>query len=87
MATETHDFGILDDRGRKIGCWVRTYEEEHGTELVFLYRTGATRDGKGYGPIIYPNRFPTAAERDAGVAKYLKGALKRAVKKAGGNPT
>ena len=94
--TTTHDFAAKDKYGRAVGCVVETctidYVEEPRTSpyqhslntpgRVFAFRPQATRNGERYGPSQSHEEFATAAERDAAVEKYLKGAAKRATKKA-----
>lgn len=48
----------------------------------YWYCPQATRNGKKYGALQRQQFFPTAAERDAAVEKYLANAKKRAAKKA-----
>ena len=48
----------------------------------FALYVQATRNGVSYGPMQSPQFFATAEERGVAIEKYLKGAQKRAVKKA-----
>lgn len=49
-------------------------------KLVYWYRPNATRNGVGFGASQQEKEFSTAAERDAAVAKYWKGAERTARK-------
>jgi len=101
-ATNTHDFGVADVKGRAIGATVTlctvTYsdltdaDKNNGTGGYSYYRIEpgvwfvaeyqATRAGVPFGPAFNRAMFKTEVERDAGVAKYLKAAAKRAAKTA-----
>lgn len=91
-----HDFATCDKRGRAIGSMIITWEADYvawDAEAhkncgfnriepghVFQLRTGATRNGEGYGPTQADRAFRSAAERDEAIAKYLEAARKRALK-------
>lgn len=92
------DFGVKDDRGRVIGGLAWTCEKAFGPGpvaagwspntariepgLYYYYEPHATRNGKTFGALQQAQRFATAEERDAAVAKYFQNARKRAIKAA-----
>ena len=93
---ESHDFGVTDKKGRKVGATVsfqvHTFIEvndnshthsnvEPGTH--FCWMGNATRAGEWFGASQTWNRCKTEAERFEQVAKYLKGARARALKTFG----
>lgn len=93
---EQHEFGVKDRFGRAIGAsvsyviatfrpWTSTNHSRSPREPGTYYevRVQATRDGKAYGAGFNGAMFETAEDRDAYVAKYLKEARKRALKREG----
>ena len=86
-------FGVFDKRGREIGAeWMITAFEmlpvdpkassfimlPHGGTWYVVYKS-ATRGGKTYGASSQRMNFPTLAEAEDYLAKYLIDARKRAV--------
>lgn len=59
---------------------IRVLSQAPGTWYVM--RTSAMRAGSGFGPGFNRQWFRTSEERDAALAKYIKGARKRAEKEA-----
>lgn len=88
------DFPVKDRLGRVIGA--RVYfatalfeipeHPEAGWRMppgeYYAMRTQATRNGLAYGPSQEWSYFETIAQRDAALAKYLRGATARAMKHA-----
>ena len=92
---EVIDFGILDQKGRRIGVHIWYFEVdfvglpgewEHSfyVHMAPGHYLGAcmqaTRDGKCYGASQKDSHFLTGEERDTAVNKYLLNARKRALK-------
>lgn len=79
-------FGVKDKKGREVGARaiLRELTRADSGERVYGYVADAQRAGKSFGAMTVPQWFATAAERDAAVVKYLKGAKARAIKTFGG---
>lgn len=87
---QRHDFGVSDRKGRRIGArltlsirrytpaapGVGRYNVRPG--LYYALHTIATRAGEAFGPSFNFSIYPTREEREAAIAKYLKGAKARA---------
>lgn len=93
--SEYHEFDAVDSKGRKIGARVHFsvvvfadlpadarggYGMKAGT--YFAWVGNATRNGEHFGAIQPRHYCETEQERAQAVAKYLKGAEKRAAKVA-----
>ncbi len=94
--TSTHDFGVVDNKGRTVGATVASYEcdfvpvpegQTYGNRRApghyFVMAVQATRAGKRFGASFNITYYATAAARDVAQAKYLKGARARAIKNWG----
>lgn len=93
--TQRHSSGVRDEKGREIGVLVHTatvtFEAIRPDAVAytavepgryFSFRPAMTREGKAWGPLQRRRLFPTAAERNAAIEKYLIAAKKRALKLA-----
>lgn len=76
----TRDFGIMDDKGRKIGAFVNVWQQEGDTGWRVC--VGATRDGNTHGSasMTKPLDEPTVA---AEIKRRLNDIRKRAERKFG----
>lgn len=75
-----YDFDILDKKGRPVGCRVTTREAAG----LFGWLGAALRDGRAFGPITGGGGWHrTREERDEAVARYIRGARRRAEKAPG----
>jgi hypothetical protein len=84
------DFGLVDQKGRKIGMEIYTWEQDF-VEVpqdstswyripvghYFIVRGSATRDGQVFGAYQYPIEFKTIEERDAYIEKRIASTKKR----------
>lgn len=91
------DFGFKDSKGRALGAVIVTGEchyvddandERNWYSMVkpghyFYLYTQATRDGKTFGASQSRSYFKTTVSREFAITAYLKGAAKRAAKRAG----
>jgi len=81
---QQHEFGINDPWGRSIGAcvmtWTRSNPDGLRTDYPFALKVQATRNAIAYGPRQDDRYFPTAEDRSAAIAKYLRGAKRNAVK-------
>lgn len=76
-------FGIVDKKGREIGCRVSRYVAEYYVETgrtsgwaiepgyYFAVRVHATRDGQDYGAMNDEHRFATEAGRELYIEQHL----------------
>ncbi len=93
---ESHDFGVVDKKGRKVGAdvafQVKTYvaipDDSRGWTnnapgTYFAWMGNATRGGEWFGAGQNWRYCKTEAERVAQVEQYLKGAKARALKTFG----
>lgn len=92
------DFGCADARGRPVGAELMTWEMDlvplSDGEMVcfwglpaghvYCWETHGTREGRRFGPLQSTHICRTAEERDAGLARYVETATRRARKAAGG---
>lgn len=87
MNIEPVDFSIWDDKGRKLGAQVQTwdgiadadnffYDVEAGTHYFWAH-IHTTRDGKRYGATHRSTAYRSAAERDAATARKVEAARLR----------
>jgi len=75
-----YHFNILDKKGRPVSCRVTTREAGG----LFGWRGEALRDGRPFGPVTGGHGWHTTAqERDEAVARYIRGARRRAEKAPG----
>ena len=96
IAKGIYDFGIVDDKGRKVGAWIWTgqvafymdpekttsgYRREPGT--YYFGRVHATRGGTPFGASQPERYFATERAQWKWKTKYLANAQKRAAKKFG----
>jgi len=70
------DFKILDNKGRRTGLWVQTYEEfvieDDKVKTLYHVYAIATRNGEGFGACQNTNTFDTAGAREKYIAKRQK---------------
>jgi len=85
-------FAGHDRKGRQMGTSITRWEEDLeetnpaadrayynvAPGHYYCFQAHATRANKPYGPMQPQRRFVTAAERDAAIVQYLKGAHQRA---------
>lgn len=89
-----HDFGLPDRKGRPIGARLTLSIRRYATTtlglghynvkpgLYYALHTTSTRAGEPFGPAFNWSIYTTREEREAAIAKYLKGALARARREA-----
>lgn len=72
---------FYEEEVERDSCRVSIIHLERRPGTYFAMRTSALRDGQEYGASQPDYFFETEAEREAAIARYLKGAEKRAMKK------
>jgi basic membrane lipoprotein Med (substrate-binding protein (PBP1-ABC) superfamily) len=83
-----YDFGVVDSKGRKVGCYVGVEvgtmtREVQGFKVgaeVFAAYFGASRNGEAFGAIQNWRYFDGVDELNEQIASYLKNAKARAIK-------
>lgn len=100
LVIEHIGFGLLDDRGRRIGIHVytgevitreRTGEDSTYLELpyrpgrLFVGRTWITRDGEPFGAVQSYQYYDDEYERDADLSRKVKSAKERMARKFKGH--
>lgn len=79
LEVEAVDFGVTDDKGRRVGGRVATWQGDG----AYFAHARATRRREPYGASQPVREFGTPDERAAWVARYLASARRRAAKHGG----
>lgn len=92
----THEYGVLDQKGRMVGGWSAIYietwvEDESSNWLAtpdmlgtsYIVRVGSTRDGQPFGASPTGTRHYSLEAAEAHAASAVEKACKRAQKKFG----
>lgn len=94
--TRKIDFGMMDEKGRRLGCEIFLSVEtftpapdgavcyycDIRPDTYFAFKPQATRNGKPFGATQSTRRCMTEAEREAAIATYINGARNRASENA-----